>query len=124
MAWTVLLISGVLEAGWALSLKASDGLTKLWPSIAFLILMVISLGGLAYALRTLPVGPAYAVWTGMGAALTAIVGMAWLGEGVSVLKLVSLVLIIAGIIGLNLATESEDAALEAGSEAPVAASEE
>src|SRR5690625_2124022 len=116
MAWTVLLISGVLEAGWALSLKASDGLTKLWPSIAFLVLMVISLDGLAYALRTLPVGPAYAVWTGMGAALTAIVGMAWLGEGVSVLKLVSLVLIIAGIIGLNLATESEDAALEARSE--------
>lgn len=106
MAWAVLLISGVFEAGWALCLKASDGFTKLWPSLAFLVLMVVSLGGLAYALRTLPVGPAYAVWTGLGAAITAVVGMVWLDEGVSVLKLVSLVLIIAGIVGLNLATES------------------
>nr|WP_321573382.1 multidrug efflux SMR transporter [Georgenia subflava] len=103
MAWTVLIVSGVLEAGWALSLKASEGFSRLWPSVTFLVLAALSFAGLAYALRTLPVGTAYAVWTGIGASLTAVVGMAVLGEGVSVLKLVSLVLIVAGIIGLNLA---------------------
>ncbi|MHB1065081.1 MAG: DMT family transporter [Georgenia sp.] len=103
MAWVVLILSGVLEAGWALSLKASEGFSRLWPSVSFLVLATLSFVGLAYALRTLPVGTAYAVWTGIGASITAIVGMAVLGETVSVLKLVSLVLIVAGIIGLNLA---------------------
>ncbi|WP_127132136.1 multidrug efflux SMR transporter [Georgenia sp. SYP-B2076] len=103
MAWLILIGSGVLEAGWALSLKASDGLSRLWPSVSFVVLTVVSLLGLSYALRTLPVGTAYAVWTGIGASVTAVVGMAVLGESVSVLKLVSLVLIVAGIVGLNLA---------------------
>ena len=103
MAWIILLGSGVLEAGWALSLKASEGFTRLWPSVWFGVLALASFAGLAYALRTLPVGTAYAVWTGVGASITAVVGMAVLGEGVSVLKLVSLVLIVAGIVGLNLA---------------------
>ena len=103
MAWTVLILSGLLEAGWALSLKASEGFSRLWPSVFFVVLLVASMGGLAYALRTLPVGTAYAVWTGIGASVTAVVGMAVLGESVSVLKLVSLVLIVAGIVGLNLA---------------------
>src|SRR5699024_79956 len=75
--------------------------------VSFLVLNILSMVGLAWALRSLPVGPAYAVWTGLGAALTAAIGMVWLNEGVSVLKLVSLVLIVAGIIGLNLSTTAE-----------------
>ena len=101
MAWFVLIVSGLLEAGWALSLKASDGFSRLWPSVAFIVLLVASMGGLAWSLRTLPVGVAYAVWTGVGASVTAIVGMAWLGEAVTVGKVVSLVLIVAGIVGLH-----------------------
>ena len=102
MAWAVLIASGLLEAGWALSLKASDGLSRLWPSVLFAILLVASMGGLAFALRSLPVGVAYAVWTGIGATVTAAIGMAWLGEAVSVGKVVSIVLIVAGIVGLHL----------------------
>lgn len=101
MAWVLLIVSGFLEAGWALSLKASDGFARLWPSVAFVVLLVGSMLGLAWCLRTLPVGVAYAVWTGIGAAVTAVVGMAWLGEAVSVGKIVSLVLIVAGIVGLH-----------------------
>ena len=101
MAWAVLIVSGLLEAGWALSLKASDGLSRLWPSVLFVILLVASMAGLAFALRSLPVGVAYAVWTGIGATVTAAIGMAWLGEAVSVGKIVSIVLIVAGIVGLH-----------------------
>src|SRR6478609_9406509 len=67
MAWVILVVSGLLEAGWALSLKASDGLSKLWPSVAFFVLLAASMAGLMIALKTLPVGPAYAVWVGIGA---------------------------------------------------------
>lgn len=102
MAWLVLIISGVLEAGWALSLKASEGFSRLGPTIAFGVLLAASMAGLGWSLRTLPVGVAYAVWTGIGATLTAVVGMAWLGEAVSVGKIVSIVLIVAGIVGLHL----------------------
>ncbi|MDD9207630.1 multidrug efflux SMR transporter [Georgenia sp. 10Sc9-8] len=103
MAWIILIVSGLFEAGWALSLKASEGFTRLWPSVSFAVLATISFVGLAYALRTLPVGTAYAAWTGIGASVTAVVGMLWLGETSSVLKVVSLVLIVAGIVGLHLA---------------------
>ena len=101
VAWVVLIVSGLLEAGWALSLKASDGFSRLWPSVAFVVLLAASMGGLAWSLRALPVGVAYAVWTGIGASVTAIIGMAWLGEAVGVGKIVSLVLIVAGIVGLH-----------------------
>jgi quaternary ammonium compound-resistance protein SugE len=116
MAWVVLIISGLLEAGWALSLKASDGLSRLWPSVVFGVLLVASMGGLAFALRSLPVGVAYAVWTGVGATVTAAAGMVWLGEAVSVGKVVSIVLIVAGIVGLHLfgGEVSAEAAVEAG----------
>lgn len=110
MAWFVLILSGLLEAGWALSLKASDGFTRLWPSVLFVVLLVASMGGLAYALRSLPVGVAYAVWTGIGASVTAVVGMAWLGEAVTVGKIVSLVLIVAGIVGLHVFGGGEEEA--------------
>ena len=103
MAWLVLIVSGVLEAGWALSLKWSDGLSKLWPSVAFFVLLAASMAGLMYALKTLPVGPAYAVWVGIGAVLTAIVGMVAFKDPVNVATIGSIVLIIAGVVGLQLA---------------------
>ena len=103
MAWIVLVLSGVLEAGWALSLKASDGLSKLWPSVAFFVLLIASMAGLMIALKTLPVGPAYAVWVGIGAVVTAIIGMIAFGDPVSALTIGSIVLIIAGVVGLQLA---------------------
>ena len=102
MAWFVLIVSGLLEAGWALSLKASEGFTRLVPTIAFGVLLAASMAGLGWSLRSLPVGVAYAIWTGIGATVTAVVGMAWLGEAVSVGKVVSIVLIVAGIVGLHL----------------------
>jgi len=102
MAWVILIISGMLEAGWALSLKASEGFSRLWPSVTFVVLLALSMGGLAIALRTLPVGVAYAVWTGVGPSLPAIVAVPLFDEPMSVLKIVSLVLIVAGIVGLNL----------------------
>ncbi|MCI2419640.1 multidrug efflux SMR transporter [Saccharopolyspora sp. K220] len=102
MAWIILMVSGVFEAGWAISLKLSHGFSRLVPTVSFLVLAAVSFAGLAYAMRVLPAGPAYAVWTGIGAAMTAVVGMVWLGDGFSVLKLVSIVLIVAGVIGLNL----------------------
>lgn len=102
MAWLVLIASGFLEAGWAISLKLSDGFTRLIPSVTFAVMTILSLAGLAWAMKQIDVGPAYAVWTGIGASLTAVIGMVFLHDGVSVLKVVSLVLIVAGVIGLNL----------------------
>lgn len=102
LAWIVLILSGMLEAGWALSLKASDGFSKLWPSVSFVVLLVLSMVGLSYALKTLPVGVAYGVWVGIGAALTAVLAIVLFDEPVTVLKVISLVLIVAGVVGLNL----------------------
>lgn len=101
MAWVVLIVSGLLESAWALSLKASEGFTRLGPSVAFVVLLALSMLGLGWALRTLPVSVAYAVWTGIGAVVTAALGMAVLGEAVTVGKIVSIVLIVAGIVGLR-----------------------
>jgi len=104
MAWFILLIAGLFEMAWALFLKQSEGLSRPLPSVAFLVTLTTSMWLLAYALKTLPVGTAYAIWTGIGAAGTAIVGMIWLGESREVLKLVSLVLLLAGIAGLRLSS--------------------
>ena len=106
MDWIILSIAGVLEVVWALLLKQSEGFSKPAPTIGFLIALTASMGLLAFALRTLPVGTAYAVWTGIGAAGTAIVGMLWLGEPRDALRLVSLMLLLAGFIGLRLTTTS------------------
>jgi quaternary ammonium compound-resistance protein SugE len=103
MAWLVLIVSGFMEAGWAISLKHSAGFTRLWPTVSFAIFAIMSLAGLAWSLKHLPVGPAYAAWTGIGAGVTATIGMLWLAEAASVLKIVSIVLIVSGVIGLNLA---------------------
>ena len=102
LAWIVLVLSGALEAGWALSLKASHGFTKLWPSVAFVVMLVLSMVGLSIALKSLPVGVAYGVWVGIGASLTAVLAVVLFDEPVTVLKVISLVLIVAGVVGLNL----------------------
>ena len=104
MAWFTLFVAGLLEMVWALLLKQSAGLTRPMPTIGFFVSLLLSMVLLAQALRTLPVGTAYAVWTGIGAAGTAIIGMIWLGESRDVLKLVSLVLLLAGIVGLRITT--------------------
>ena len=105
MAWVLLILAGCLEVIFALSLKASNGFTRLWPSVSFALAGVASFLLLSQALRTLPVGVAYAVWTGIGAAGTAIVGMLALSESRDALKLVSLALLLAGIVGLRLTGE-------------------
>lgn len=103
MAWTFLLIAGVMETVFAVALKESNGFTRLVPTVIFAIASVISFTLLSLALRTLPVGTAYAVWTGIGAAGTAIVGIVLLDERADLFRLVSIVLIIAGVVGLRLA---------------------
>jgi len=102
MAWLIILAAGLFETGFAVSLKLSHGMTRLWPTVSFAACALMSFALLTLALRRLEVGAAYAVWTGIGAAGTAIVGMAFLGDTVSALKLVSIGLILAGVIGLNL----------------------
>lgn len=102
MAWVVLVAAGLFETAFAVLLKLSHGLTRLWPTVGFAVSAMISFGLLTIALRDLDVGPAYAVWTGIGAAGTATLGMIWLGDTVSVMKLVSIGLVLAGIVGLNL----------------------
>lgn len=102
MAWLLVVVAGVLETGFAVCLKLSHGFTRLWPTVAFCCFALGSFGLLTLSLRKLDVGPAYAVWTGIGAAGTAIYGMIFLGDIVSVLKLVSISFVIVGVIGLQL----------------------
>ncbi len=102
MAWVVVITAGIFETGFAVFLKMSHGLTKLWPTVGFAICALISFGLLTLALKHLEVGAAYAVWTGIGAAGAAGVGMAVLGDPVSTMKMVSIGLILCGVIGLNL----------------------
>jgi quaternary ammonium compound-resistance protein SugE len=102
VAWFLVIIAGLLETGFAVCLKLSDGFTKLWPTVGFACFALGSFGLLTASLKTLDVGPAYAVWTGIGAAGTAIVGMVWLGDTVSALKLISISLVLIGVIGLQL----------------------
>ena len=102
MAWVALVAAGLFETAFAVCLKLSDGLRVLWPTVGFALSALTSFGLLTLALRDLEVGPAYAVWTGIGAAGAATFGMVFLDEGVSTMKLVSIVLILAGVVGLNL----------------------
>ncbi len=105
MSWVILVLAGCFEIGMALSLKESHGFSRLWPSVLFVILAIVSFGLLSLALRTLPVGTAYAVWTGIGAAGTAILGMLLLGESKDIARLTGITLIISGVIALRLAGE-------------------
>ncbi|THA32930.1 multidrug efflux SMR transporter [Streptomyces sp. A1277] len=102
MAWLLVVVAGFLETGFAVCLKLSHGFSRLWPTIAFCAFALGSFGLLTLSLKKLDVGPAYAVWTGIGAAGTAIYGMIFLNDVVSVLKLVSISLVILGVIGLQL----------------------
>jgi quaternary ammonium compound-resistance protein SugE len=102
--WFALLLAGLLEIGWALGLKYSDGLTRFWPSVAMLLAIALSFALLAVALRSIPFGTAYALWTGIGAAGTVIVGMTAFGEPADLFRVTCLALIIAGMVGLKLAT--------------------
>jgi quaternary ammonium compound-resistance protein SugE len=104
MAWISLFVAGLFEIGWAIGLKYTNGFTRLWPTVWTVGAMIVSLGFLEYALRTLPVGTAYAVWVGIGAVGTAILGMVLLGESREPLRLACLVLIVAGVIGLKIVT--------------------
>src|SRR5690606_6153254 len=101
MAWWVLFLAGLLEIGWAIGLKYTYGFTKLWPSLWTLAAMGLSFAFLSYALKTLPVGTAYAVWTGIGVVGTAILGILLFGEALSILRLVCILLIVTGIAGLR-----------------------
>ncbi|MEV4477848.1 multidrug efflux SMR transporter [Nonomuraea salmonea] len=101
MAWVVLVLAGLFEIVMALSLKLSNGFSNLWWTLSFAVTAVLSFGLLAYALKSLEVGTAYAVWTGVGAAGTAILGMIAMGDEVSPARLISIALILAGVIGLR-----------------------
>lgn len=104
MAWAMLVVAGLFEVGWAIGLKYTEGFTRLWPTVGTVIAMIISLGLLGVAMKSLPVGTSYAVWVGVGAVGTAILGIVLLGESASAGRLISLALIVAGIVGLKLAT--------------------
>ena len=104
MAWVILVVAGLFEVGWAIGLKYAEGFTRLWPSIWTVLAMMISLWLLGIAMKSLPVGTAYSVWVGVGAVGTVILGIVLLGDPVNAARLISVALIIAGIIGLKLAT--------------------
>jgi quaternary ammonium compound-resistance protein SugE len=104
MNWIILVVAGLFEVCWAIGLKYTDGFSKFWPSVATIVAMAISVALLGFAMKTLPTGTAYAVWVGIGAVGTVILGIVLLGESASPMRLVSLALIVLGIIGLKLAT--------------------
>jgi quaternary ammonium compound-resistance protein SugE len=104
MAWFLLLIAGLLEIGWAVGLKFTAGFSRFWPSIATAAAMIVSVALLGLAMRTLPVGTAYAVWTGIGAVGTVALGIVLFNEPATALRLASVTLIVLGIAGLKLAT--------------------
>jgi quaternary ammonium compound-resistance protein SugE len=103
-SWLVLIVAGVFEVGWAIGLKYTAGFTRVWPSVWTAIALVASMALLGLAVKALPVGTAYAVWVGVGAVGTAVLGVVLLGEPVSVGRVASIALVVAGIVGLKLAT--------------------
>lgn len=104
MAWGILLLAGLLEVAWAVGLKYTEGFTRLWPTVGTAAGLVGSMALLGVALRTLPLGTAYAVWTGIGTIGTAILGIALFGESASAVRLACIALIVAGILGLKLSS--------------------
>ncbi|BCO31556.1 multidrug transporter [Thiohalobacter sp. COW1] len=104
MAWVILVVAGIFEVGWAIGLKYTEGFTRLWPTVGTVMAMAISLWLLGVAMKTLPVGTAYAVWVGVGAVGTVLLGILLLGEPATAARLVSVGLIVSGIVGLKLAT--------------------
>jgi quaternary ammonium compound-resistance protein SugE len=104
MNWAILVIAGLFEVGWAIGLKYTNGFTRLWPTVWTVLSMVISLGLLGVAMKSLPVGTAYSVWVGVGAIGTVILGIVLLGEPASAARMISVALILAGIVGLKLSS--------------------
>jgi quaternary ammonium compound-resistance protein SugE len=102
VAWLVLVFSGVLESVWAIALGRSQGFSRPVPSVIFAVALVASMVGLGYSLRSIPIGTGYAVWVGIGAVGTAVAGMVFLGESASLLRILSLLLVVAGVVGLKL----------------------
>lgn len=102
LAWSLLVVAGIMEVGWAIGLKYTEGFSRLWPTTATLVAMVASVALLAQALKVIPVGTGYAVWTGIGAVGTALMGMWLFGESREPLRLACIALIVAGIVGLKL----------------------
>jgi quaternary ammonium compound-resistance protein SugE len=106
MAWVVLFIAGLLEIGWAVGLKYTEGFTRPWPTVGTAAALIASMGLLGVALRTLPLGTAYAVWTGIGTVGTAVLGIVLFREPATAMRLVCIALIVAGILGLKLVSAS------------------
>jgi quaternary ammonium compound-resistance protein SugE len=104
MAWFVLVVAGILEIGWAVGLKYTDGFTRLWPTVATLSAMIASMALLGLAVRELPVGTAYAVWTGIGTVGTVLLGLLLFGEPADLLRLLFISMIVAGIVALKIVT--------------------
>lgn len=104
MAWVILFVAGLFEVGWAIGLKYTESFTRLWPSVGTVIAMVMSMWLLGVAMKTLPVGTAYSVWVGIGVIGTVALGIVLFGEPANVARLVSVALIVAGIVGVKLAT--------------------
>ncbi|MFE4470943.1 DMT family transporter [Leifsonia sp. NPDC056824] len=102
MSWIVLILSGVLEAVWATALGKSAGFTRLWPTVVFVVGLLASMGGLAYAMREISTGTAYAVWVGIGAALTVLYAMVFGGDGFSIVKLLLILGLVGCVVGLKL----------------------
>jgi quaternary ammonium compound-resistance protein SugE len=104
MVWIILIIAGLFEVGWAIGLKYTEGFTRLWPTVGTVLSMIISLWLLGIAMKSLPVGAAYAIWVGVGAVGTVVLGIVLFGEPANAARLISVALIIAGIVGLKLST--------------------
>jgi quaternary ammonium compound-resistance protein SugE len=105
MAWTLLVVAGLFEVGWAIGLKYTEGFTRLWPSVWTVATMIVSIVCLALAIKTMPVGTGYAIWTGIGAVGTALLGIVLFGESASPARLACIGLIVAGIVGLKLVSD-------------------
>jgi quaternary ammonium compound-resistance protein SugE len=106
MAWVVLFVAGLFEIGWAVGLKYTEGFTRLWPTVGTATALIASMALLGVAMRTLPLGTAYAVWTGIGTVGTAVLGIVLFREPATAMRLVCIALIVAGIVGLKLASPS------------------
>ena len=104
MAWLILVIAGLFEVVWAFSMKQSEGFTRLWPSVVTLSAMLVSFGLLAWSMRSLPLGTAYTVWTGIGAVGAFVVGVTLLGEQLSMMRVIAVLLIVCGLLLMKLAS--------------------
>ena len=104
MSWIILILAGLLEVGWAIGLKYTEGFTRLWPSVGTAVSLVASVALLGWAMRSLPLGTAYAVWTGIGTVGTVVLGVVLFDESVTLIRMASISLIVAGIVGLKIAT--------------------